>query len=145
MGRYITWGEVTGRYQDAAKKAGDTPMGSYWLARAEDEIDGYLASRYTTPFSPTPGVVADLCVDLTYYKMIIQQEGAKPIWEYIDYRLKAIVNGTMVLTSSGTALAQGTAAWSEHEGHHTSFGPDDYLNYNISSQWVGDVQDEREL
>lgn len=145
-GRYINWNEVAGRYPDAAKKAGDGSMGSYWLGTAEDEIDGYLlASRYTVPFTPAPGPVRDLCIDLTYYKMIIQQEGADKVWAYIDYRIKSILNGTLVLTSSGAALPQGTASWSQAAGHHTAFGPDSVLNWQPSSAWMEQVQSEREL
>lgn len=145
MGRYINWDDVTGRYIDAAKKAGDGAMGSYWLTGAEDEIDGYLAAKYTVPFSPAPGVVKELCIDLTYYKMTMQQPEAEPIWNYIDYRIKAIINGTIVLTTSGTALPQGTSAWSEGEGHHTSFGPDSPLDWHISSAWQDAVETQRDL
>lgn len=145
MGRYITWPDVTGRYQDAARKAGEGAVGSYWLTTAEDEIDGYLAAKYTVPFSPAPGIVRDLCVDLTYYKMIIQQPEAEKVWEYIDYRIKGILNGTLVLTSSGSVLPQGTTAWSAAEGHHTAFGPDHEHNWHPSSSWMEDVQTERDL
>ena len=145
MGRYINWDDVTGRYQDAAKLAGDTPMGSYWLERAEHEIDARLAPRYTVPFTPAHPVVQDLCVDLTYFKMIIQQEAAKPVKEYLDERIKGLLNGTILLTTSGAALTQGAVAWSQAEGHHTSFGPDGETAWEVSSQWVQDVEDERSL
>ena len=145
MGRYIAWTDIAGRYPDTAKMMTDGNASSYWLLTAEDEIDAFLAPRYTVPFTPAHGVVRDLCVDLTYYKMIVRQEGADKLWKYIDYRIKALLNGTMLLTTSGAALAQGTVSWSSEEGHHTSFGPDDPINWQVSSQWMQDVEDERAL
>ena len=145
MGRYVAWTDIAGRYPDAAKKAGDSALGSYWLEKAEYEVDAFLASKYTVPFTPAHAVIQDLCMDLTYYKLMIQQEGSDRVWKYIDYRIKALLNGTMLLTTSGAALAQGTVSWSSEEGHHTSFGPDDPVNWDISSQWIQDVEDERAL
>jgi phage gp36-like protein len=144
MGRYIEWADVTGRYIDTAKyTGGEGGVGSYWLALAESEIDAFVAPKYTVPFSPCPLPIKDLCIDLTYYKMSMRQESAKPLWEYIDYRLKAILNGTMTLTTSGSALAQGTA-WSENSGYASSFGPDDPLNWRVSSDWMDAVEGSRD-
>lgn len=140
MGRYIDWAMVTGRYQDAAKLAGDGPMGSYWLSGAEYEVDGFLASRYTVPFTPAPPIVQDLCIDLTYYKMTIQQKNSEKLWKYIEKRIEMIINGTLVIGTSGPA----GVAWSSAEGHHTSFGPDDPINWRISSSWAQDVEEARE-
>lgn len=145
MGRYVAWTDIAGRYPDAVKKAGDSAMGSYWLERAEYEVDAFLAPRYTVPFTPAHPVVQDLCVDLTYYKMIVQQEGAERVWNYIKFRIDALIKGSMMLTTSGAALSQGTIAYSSEEDHPTSFGPDDPTNWVVSSQWASDVQDARDL
>ena len=145
MGRYINWPDVTGRYPDAARKGGDVDVGSYWLDKAEYEIDAMLAPRYTVPFTPAHPVVQDLCIDLTYFKMNVQQEAVQPLKKYIDERVKAILNGTMLLTTSGAALAQSSTSWSSEEGHHTSFGPDNPIEWQISSQWMQDVEDARLL
>jgi hypothetical protein len=144
MGRYIDWGEVAGRYPKVAQIAGDTSLGSYWLQYAEYEIDGYLAQRYTTPFTPENQIVNDLCIDLTYYKMTMAQETSKPLWEYIKYRLDAIIAGTMVLVDVPPSTALGAVAWSEGAGYSTSFGPDDPVNWAVSSEWMQDVADSRE-
>lgn len=146
MPRYVSWTDIAGRYPDAAKKAGDSAMGSYWLERAEYEVDAALASKYTVPFTPCPPVVQDLCIDLTYFKMMINQPGAEPVKKYYDERIKALQDGLMLLVSSGgVAAAQGTVSWSSEEGHATSFGPDDPVDWVISSQWMQDVQDTRDL
>lgn len=146
MGRYISWDDVTGRYQDAAKKAQANNMGSYWLERAEYEVDGFLAARYTVPFTPAHPVVQDLCMDLTYYKMILNSgEQADAIWKYIEYRLKAIRDGTLVLTTSGTELASGAVSWNEGGTQATAFGPDDPVNWFPSSNWQEAVETDREL
>ena len=143
MGRYIAWTDVAGRYPAAAKKAGDTEIGSYWLPYAESEVDARLASRYTTPFTPCPQVIQDLCIDLTYYKMFMFEESSETLKQYIDERIEGLLNGTITLTTSGAASAG--VSWSEHSGHHTSFGPDDPVNWHVSSQWAQDVDDDRSL
>jgi phage gp36-like protein len=143
MGRYIAWTDVSGRYPAAAKKGGDSEVGSYWLTYAEDEVDARLSLAYTTPFSPAPGVVKDLCIDLTYYKMFMFDESVAPLKEYLDDRFMGLLNGTISITTSGTAA--NAISWSEHENYHSSFGPDDPVNWNVSSQWAQDADDSRDL
>lgn len=143
MGRYIDWALVVGRYKDAATLAEATGTGSYWLAMAEFEIDGALGARYTVPFTPTPLQVQDLCIDLTYYKMTIGKQSKKDLKAYIDQRITGLVNGTIVLvTSAGNIQGDPNAAWSENS-YHTSFGPDDPVNFRVDSNWMHDVQNAR--
>jgi hypothetical protein len=144
MGRYIDWEEIAGRYPDVARIAGATGTGSYWLGYAESEVDARLAVRFTTPFSPAPDVVRDLCIDLTYYKMTMRQKNSEVIREDIEARFEALVNGTMALPTSYTVVAD-TLMWSEESqsGYHTAFGPDDPLNWIPSSAHMLDTEYER--
>lgn len=146
MGRYIAWDSVTNRYADAAKIAGASEIGSAYLLGAEYEIDARLASLYTTPFTPCPPVVQELCIDLTYYKMTMRQETSKSIKAYIDERLKAILDGSMALVNSGGAVLgtlTGVGPYYSSEGDHSSFGPDSPYNWRVSSEWMATAQDER--
>jgi phage gp36-like protein len=144
MGRYITWADVTGRYADFAKGPDASMASSYFVPQAESEVDARLAAKYAVPFSPVPHVVQDLCIDLAYYKATIRQEGSKSIKEYIDERFKAIIDGTLVLTTSGGLVdSQGNSAWASNS-YHTSFGPDNEVNWVGDSAAIEAVENERD-
>ena len=104
MTRYIDWEDVVDKYADVARVGGASETREPYMDAAEDEIDGWLSPRYTVPFTPCPGIVKDLCVDIAYYKMTIRQKGADVVWTYIEKRLKAILDGTLTLVVSGTPL-----------------------------------------
>lgn len=142
MGRYIEWDDVANSYPDWTKVAGANEAGNLWIPRAEDEVDARLAPKYTVPFSPTPGVVRDLCIDLAYYKLVFATEKGKELKESLKERFEAILNGEMLLTVSGTVLAS-DAAWSTHKEYHTSFGVDDPINWEVSQDWQEDQQEAR--
>jgi phage gp36-like protein len=144
MSRYINWAHVTGRYGDFAKGPDATQATSYFVDMAESEVDARLAPKYAVPFSPVPQMVQDLCIDLTYYKATIRQESSKTIKEYIDERFKGLLDGTIMLTTSGGIVEQaGNLAWASNS-YHSSFGPDAEVNWNVDSQWVQDAQDARD-
>lgn len=143
MARYADWSDVVGRYKDAASIAESTGMGSYWLASAEYEVDGALGKVYSVPFSPAPLQVKDLAIDLTYYKMTIGKKTGGELKKYIDQRIAGLIDGTIVLvTTTGLLQSDPNAAWFENS-YHTSFGPDDPVNFRIDSNWIQNVQDER--
>src|SRR5687768_16697902 len=104
MGRYITWTDVTNRYKDFPKGSDATLAESAFIPHAEAEVDGRLAVRYAAPFSPAPYLVRDLCIDVAYYKATARQEGSQLLKEYIDERFKAIIAGTLLLTTSDTIV-----------------------------------------
>lgn len=146
MGRYIDWSAVTNRYNDAAKIAGASEIGSAWLLAAENEVDGWLGALYTVPFTPCPPLVQDLCTDLTYYKMTMRQDTSKPIKTYIDERIKAILDGRMTLVNSGggaLGTLSGGGGYYSNEGDHSSFGPDSVDNWRVSSNWMETAQSDR--
>ena len=143
MGRYIDWADVTGRYSDFAKGPDALQANTSFVPQAEAEVDARLAVKYTVPFSPAPYLVQDVCIDLAYYKATIRQESSKAIKTYIDERFEAILNGTLVLTTSeGVVSGTGNFAWASNS-YHTSFGPDSEQNWRVSSQWIEDIQGER--
>lgn len=140
---YIDWARLSGKYPTVAPNYNASVANSYWIPAAESEVNGRLAPRYTVPFSPCPEMVADLVVDLTYYKMTYRQENQEKLKEYIDERFKGILDGTILLTTSAGALDRvANGAWVSNS-YHTSFGPDAAENWNVSSEWIGDVRDQR--
>lgn len=144
MGRYIDWSVVVGRYPDAAKIAGATDMGSYWLNYAESEIDARLATMYTVPFSPVPDMVKDLCVDLTYYKMSLRQESSKPILDYIEKRIDGILKGTIALVNSGGAVLSSTEEVAYSTQYGSVFGVDDPINWQVPNAALDAAADDRD-
>lgn len=144
MGRYITWADVTGRYGDYAKGPDATQAAASFIPQAEAEVDGRLAVKYTVPFSPAPYLVQDLCIDLAYYKATIRQEGSKSIGESLEARFKAIIDGTLLLTtSSGTVISEDSATAWVSNSYHSSFGPDSEVNWRVDSNWILDAMGSR--
>lgn len=143
MGRYIDWADVSGRYGDFAKGPDATQAQASFVPQAEAEIDGRLAVRYTVPFTPTPYLVQDLCIDLAYVKATIRQPGSKVIKEYIDQRIDAIIAGTLLLTNSDGVLAiSANHAWASNS-YHSAFGLDSEINWRVDSQQLLDLSDRR--
>ena len=143
MGRYIDWVDVTNKYKDWPKAADATLAAASFIPQAEAEVDGRLAVKYSVPFSPVPYIVQDLCCDVAYYKATIRQEGSEIVKKYIDERSKAIIDGTLVLTTSAGALTPtGNTAWASNS-YHSSFGMDSEINWHVSTVAVQDIQDAR--
>lgn len=144
MGRYTDWSNVTGRYGSAATKGDSNDLGNYYVQGAEAELDAALAKRYTLPFTPTPPLLTDLATDMAYYRMIWMDKERGPLLkEFIDSRLKGLIDGTLILTNSaGTTLGGTDTAWSENT-YHTSFGPDSAVNWSVDSAWIEAVEDAR--
>lgn len=109
MGRYIDWQDVTNKYADMATKGGADETRASFLTTAEDEVDTWLAPYYSVPFTPCPGVVRDLSIDIAYYKATVLRKGSDLLWKYIERRLKAIQDGTMQLTVSGSVIERSVA------------------------------------
>lgn len=145
MSRYISWNDVADRYPLAAKQAGGSDsVKTNYVNGAEAEVDARLGARYSTPFSPVPELVRDLCIDLAYFKMVIgNPKQAKAIKDYLDDRFKSIVDGTLVLTVSGTIVGTSERAWSDSQGYGSSFGVDAPENWAVSSAWMQDNEDRR--
>lgn len=143
MGRYIVWTDVTNRYADFAKGPDSTTGEAAFIPQAEAEVDARLAPKYTVPFSPAPYLIKDLCVDLAYYKATIKQESSKLIKEYLDARFKAIIDGTLLLTTSaGVVAGTGGFAWASNS-YHSSFGLDSEVLWQVDTRQTGDLQSAR--
>lgn len=143
MGRYIEWDDVANTYRDWAKEVSANSIGNLWIPRAEDEVDGRLAPIYTVPFTPVPGLVRDLCIDLAYYKLMFATEKGKALKESLDDRFEAILEGRLMITTSIGQVPTGDRAWSTHQGYPTAFGVDPDINWRVSSAQAFDEQEAR--
>lgn len=147
---YIDWTDVSDRYADAAKIGAEGKLSDAFIRYAEAEVDARLAPVYATPFSPgsssAPLAVRDLCIDLSYYKMVWRQEGSEKLLAAIDARFERILKGQEMLTTSEGLVATvgaGAGAWSSTQDYHSRFGPDDPTNWAVSDNELTDAEDDR--
>lgn len=143
MGRYIDWEDVANAYPDWPKTAGANTIGNLWIPRAEDEVDGRLAPIYSVPFSPVPGIVRDLCIDMAYFKLAFASDKGKALGDLLEKRFEAILEGKIMITTSAGRLDTGERTWSTHQDYPTQFGVDNPLNWQVSSAWATDEQEAR--
>ena len=151
MGRYIDWDDVAARYRNIAKEFDSAIASSGFIYGAEAEVDARLASKYETPFSASslgiPDLVRDLAVDLTYYRMAWRTDEAQKILDRVDSIFKAVNDGKLKLVTSAGAYPTTddieVVAWSSTQQYHSSFGPDDPVNWAVSSSWMQTAEDAR--
>lgn len=143
MGRYINWDDVQNTYPDWGKTVSANSVGNLWIPRAEDYVDGRLAAAgYTVPFSPTPGLVRDLCIDVAYWKLAFASEKGEKLGKILEQTFEAIAAGDIVITNSAGSMFS-ERAWSTHEDYPTQFGVDNPVNWEVSSAWAEDQQEAR--
>lgn len=144
MSSYCTWQELAARYKKIAEDYDTAEAQTGFITGASDDIDARLSVRYSTPFNPIPGAIKDIAIDLAYWKMIVGQEQAKPLKEYIDQRLNALVCGSASLVVSGTVLATTDALpWSDTMTRRTEFGIGDPTDFSVSADWIDDQANDR--
>jgi hypothetical protein len=143
MSRYIEWDDVGNSYPDWAKAVSANTVGNLWIPRAEDEVDARLAPKYNVPFTPCPGIVRDLCIDLAYFKLVFASDKGKALGEILEKRFEALLDGSMLITTSAGRVDTGERAWSTHQSYPTHFGVDPDINWEVSSQWATDQQEAR--
>lgn len=143
MGRYINWDDVSNAYPDWAETVSANSVGNLWIPRAEDYVDGRLAAAgYSVPFTPTPGLVRDLCIDVAYWKLAFASEKGKALGDILENTFKAIADRDLVITNSAGSLVS-DEAWSTHKEYPTQFGVDNPVNWEVSSAWTEDQQEAR--
>ncbi|MDZ4042910.1 MAG: DUF1320 domain-containing protein [Eubacteriales bacterium] len=84
------------------------------MTAATDEINGYCMARYPVPFSPVPGVIRKLAVDITLYNLFARRgydenSADRSILDRYKYAVKAlesIAKGTVTL---GTPVPPATS------------------------------------
>lgn len=143
LGRYTSFDMVKGKYPEAQKSIAQTAASSYFIANTEDELDSRVAQRYTVPFNPVPGMIRDLATDMIFYKLTIRQESSEALKTYIDERIKGLIDGTIVLTSSGASLQNGVNASWVSNSYSTTFGMDSDVNWRVDCDLVNDTIDRR--
>lgn len=92
----------------------DTAVVNRALVDAGDEIDTYLAGRYTLPLNPVPPVLKPLAVDIALYKMstapAVTEEKRKRYDDALGL-LKMIARGEISLGRQSSAVSTAGASF----------------------------------
>jgi phage gp36-like protein len=74
------------------------------ILKATNLINGYAKPRYSIPISPVPGLVKDLCAEITTYLLFCRRESVPEEWSLIYKsaisKLKDISTGRISLGSN---------------------------------------------
>ncbi|OPL10677.1 MAG: hypothetical protein AVO38_16365 [delta proteobacterium ML8_D] len=60
---------------DADAGSVDSDVVTRAIADADAEIDGYCGTRYSLPFSPVPGLIRKISVDIAIYNLYARRKG----------------------------------------------------------------------
>jgi phage gp36-like protein len=147
MGAYIDWGDVAGRYPKIETRGGSSEIDPSFIEGAEAEINAYLASTYSLPFTaPIPPLIRDLAIDLTYCKMAVGKlEDREKICERVTSLLEKLRDGDITLTTSGAAVDQLNLSglWSSESGYSPVFERDSQYNWGVDSAQLESIEDNR--
>lgn len=114
--------------------------------RASQLIDGYLAKRYSVPFSPVPPAIITIAEDITLYYTLRSLYGEAQAQEIrrdvrdlyedsIQYLIDIRDGKQDLVATSGALLTESGSTdkiYSSTENHPTFFNIDDELNWDWS-------------
>lgn len=148
---YSTYEEVIARYpilQTWGKQ--ETDVNSDLIYYAEVELNGLLGTHYTVPFATTHPTVADLTIDLAYYRAAITKDPdkAEALRKRVMDRIDRIKAGKEVIATGSGGLAMDTSqvpVWSNVDDYHPAFSMlDAESEYSrVSSAMLYDLEAER--
>jgi len=125
---YITYAEVLERYSMLKTWAANSPMLNNEIAYAEKQVNGILATHFSTPFSGAHPTIKDICIDLVYYRSLILKDPdqAEKIKPFIEGRFENLKNGKeYIMTDSNTAIGPSATlndeVWTNLEDYHPTF------------------------
>jgi hypothetical protein len=108
--------------------SGNSPMLNDEIGYAEKELNGRLATHFSTPFSGAHPTVKDLSIDLTYYRTLRLKDPdmAKKFKDDIIGRIEGLKKGDeYIYTDSNTTItADANLAgeiWSNVKDYHPTF------------------------
>jgi len=125
---YITYAEVLERYSMLKTWAANSPMLNNEISYAETQVNGKLATHFSTPFSAAHPTIKDIAIDLVYYRSLILKDPdqAAKIKPFLDGRFEDLKNGKeYIMTGSNTAIGPSATlndeVWTNLEDYHPTF------------------------
>lgn len=154
---YATIDDVFKRYPPIQTMVGSginevasVDVGSIYISDAEGLVNAYIGARYIVPVQPEP-IITWLTSELAIYNMVRDKQPRIP--EFMQSRydrameaLKALSEGTMTLTASGTLVTSGgdQEAWSSTGSFTPVFSPVlNELQQRADPDWIEADKDAR--
>lgn len=149
MGRYAVYsgdGGVTARYPRCLTDSRAAALcESSYLRPAEFELDARLASRFTIPFSSNNYTATDLVIDMTMLRMGVYKERDEDLRASVDARIKALLDGTMVMitTSGEVAAYPASGVINTTADYHPTFGMGPIEDMEVDDERIDDEENAR--
>ena len=144
MALTATWSECVQIYNVLTRVTSGTGVGSAQLEFAETEVQGYLSSHFTVPFSNNNLTVKQLVIDMTYLKVgNLNLDDASALREQIYERMNALKNGSATMMSnSGESLGttDKSSVYSTTQNYHPVFGMSPTTSFIVDSSQVYDEE-----
>ena len=144
---YITWRDLTNRYNNVATLGGAKEVSSAHIFYAENEINGLLGDKFTVPFSSNNLTAVDLAVELAYARIgVVNIKDSDMIRKNVMMRVKNIKEGNeQMMLSDGTFLTTtGQPVYSSDKNYHHTFGVGGINDMFVDSSQIYDEQQERD-
>lgn len=149
---YITYADVLERYPMLKTWAANSPYLNNDITYAEQQLNGRLATHFSTPFSGAHPTIKDICIDLVYYRTLVLKDPdqAAKIKPFIDGRFEDLKNGKeYIYTDSNTTIGPSSTLndeiWTNLDNYHATFSmldADDPVS-RIDPDRLDDEEDER--
>lgn len=77
------------------------------IERASNEINAYCQERYSVPFEIVPGIIKDICIDITIYRLFLRRENVpediQNSYKRAVEKLRDIADGKISLGNSNVS------------------------------------------
>lgn len=93
------------------------------IDNSEGEVDGYLASRYSTPVTPVPNIIKAFTVDVAIHRLYGRRQGAT---EDVEKRYKNAIQFLKNVSKGVVTLGVASPA-PENSGSDVDFKSDDRI------------------
>jgi hypothetical protein len=147
MGRYASFSsDVTNRFpRTLTDSRAVATLEAAYLTPAEAYIESRLAARFTVPFSSNNQTVKDLVIDRTLVNIGMFKEKNDDLSKSIDERIKALIDGTMVMvTTSGEVAAYNlSGVINTTAEYHPVFGMGPIEDMEVDDERTDDEENAR--
>jgi len=136
MGRYITYSDIVNRHELVGDQ-GAGEVDSSYIRYAEFEIESSLASKFPIPFSTNNVTVKDLCIDMTFIKLMRTSGddfNTEKLEDSLKERIEKLLNGkSLMITNSLETIGKSDSSVYVGKSYKPVFGMADVEYSEVSS------------